>query len=310
MIVIPLGTSAGRPTPARHLPAVAVQTGKSVLLFDCGEGTQLRLVAASVRLGKVQAICITHLHGDHYFGLMGLLSTMSLARRTSPLVIAAPEALKQIMEEIPGARSQDLTFEVEYVTLPDSTDPTVVYKTPGFTVEAHPVDHGVPAFGYRLQENPKPGRLNVQRAHALGIADYADFKKLKRGEPVMGEGGQRVTPDMVLGPASPPRIFAYSGDTRPCEGVLRLAHAADMLMHEATFAEDLRHKAKDTGHSTARQAAEAAQKAGVRTLLLTHFSSRYRDVTPLLEEAQATFPATEVPQELHRYPVPADHPAS
>lgn len=305
MTIIPLGIGSAQPTLTRHTPATVVQHDHRLLLFDCGEGTQLRLAAARLRHSKIDAIFITHLHGDHYFGLMGLLNTMALCGRRSPLVVVGPEALMQVMGSVPGISPEELTFAMEYVPVTDTAGLDTVYESRNLLVRAHGVDHRVTAFGYRVEQKVRPGRLNVERAREWGVTTYESFRRLKSRKSVRGSGGQTVTPDMVLGPSAPTYSFAYSGDTQPCEGVLRLANGVDLLMHEATFAEDLAQKAADTKHSTGRQAAVCAREANAKKLLLTHFSSRYKTVELIEREAQEVFPAAEAARELYFYSLSA-----
>ena len=280
---------------------MALVLPERILLFDCGEGTQLRLRHAGLRLRRIEAIFITHLHGDHYFGLLGLLSTMALTRRTRSLVVVAPRELMRVMHLIPGVRDHELPFLVEYVSLPESLTHAVVFESDNYYVEARAVEHRTFTVGYRVQEKERPGRLNVARAQALGVTSVSDYRLLKRGKPVQGACGRTVTPDLVLEPLGPVRAFAYVTDTRPCEGAVILARKVTMLAHEATFTEALRHRAYDTGHSTAAQAAAIAKEAQAERLLLTHFSARYHDAATLVEEARAVFPATEEAKELQQY---------
>ncbi len=303
MIVVPLGTSSAAPTLTRHLSATAFVNQGYILLFDCGEGTQLRLQQCRLKHSRIEAIFITHLHGDHYFGLMGLLSSMALARRTARLVIVAPEALSRLVHLLPGIREEELPFPVEYVPLREGMAKAVVYDRPDLYVEARAVDHRVFSVGYRVQEKPRPPRIDAARARMLGVTDYTDFVALKRGQAVQGSHAQMVTPEEVLIPGSAPRAFAYVVDTRPCEGAVQLARNATLLMHEATFSEALRKRAHDTAHSTARQAAMVAKRAGARRLLLCHFSSRYRELDTLVAEARAVFEPAEAAEELRSYPL-------
>ncbi len=305
MIVVPLGTSAAAPTRMRHLSSMALINNGSILLFDCGEATQLRLMHGGLRHSRIAAIFITHLHGDHYFGLMGLLTTMALARRKAPLVVVGPEELMRVIHLLPGVRDHELTFPVDYIPLQESMSHALVYETRSYFVEARALDHRIFTVGYRVQEKVRPGRLDVDRARMLGVTNYADYQLLKQGREVRGEGGRTVPPDVVLESPQAPRAFAYVSDTRPCEGAVLLAKKATVLVHEATFAEALRQRAHETGHSTAAQAAAVAKRAGVIQLLLSHFSSRYKDVAPLVEEARAVFPATMAAEELRRYPLAA-----
>lgn len=301
--VIPLGTSSAIPTRERHLSGVALRHKSRLLLFDCGEGTQFQLVRAGLKRSRLDAIFVTHLHGDHYFGLMGLLSTLTLLRRTEPLTVVGPAEIATIVQALPGVRDGDLTFPLAYVALWDDLTHAVVFETKAFTVEARPLDHRVFTVGYRFQEKTRPGRLDVEQARALGATDYRHYRALKAGEAVTLGDGRVVRPEEVVGPPRPGVSFAYVSDTRPCEAGVTLARDADLLYHEATFAEDRKANAVTTGHATAREAAGVARRAGAKKLILGHFSARYKDVSPLVEEARAVFQNTEAAEELKRYKI-------
>ncbi len=300
MKLVPLGTSAASLAHGRHPASLALVREGQILLFDCGDGTLSRLISATLNHGKIAAIFISHLHGDHYLGLFGLLNAMSRRDRSAPLVVVAPKLLSQVMAQLPGVRARDLTFPVELVATEEAIAQPVVYQTRAYKVEARQMDHGTAfAVGYRLEEHVRPGRLDVASAMELGITGFRDFWRLKNGESVHNADGRLVTPDMVLGPPPPVQIFAYTGDTRPCRGAIQLAQDATLFVHDATFADEHRRKAELTGHSTAVQAAKVAQEAGVSRLLLTHFSARYKDLALLVNQARQVFPETEAARELH-----------
>ncbi len=303
--IIPLGTGAAIPAHGRHLSACALRREGRVLLFDCGEGTQFQLLRAGVKRSRIEAVFITHLHGDHLYGLPGVLTTAALLERTEPLTIAGPAGLRAILESLPGLENDWLPFEVRYVVLEEGFEHDVVYETAAFTVEARPLEHRVFAVGFRLEERPRPGRVDAAKAEALGVAG-AEIGRLVRGEAVTTAGGRTVQPEEVVGPERPGAAFAYCLDTRPCDGGRRLAEGADVLLHEATFGEEHRERAAETGHSTARQAAEVARDAGAGRLLLTHFSARYEDAAPLVAQARSVFQNTEAARELEAYRVTRD----
>ncbi len=298
--VIPLGTASAIPTRERHPSAVALVRKGRILLFDCGEGTQMRLLEAGLKPTRIDVVCITHLHGDHFFGLMGLLSTLSLMDRVAPMTIVAPVGLAGVVYDMPGLNMDWLDYDVTFVELPDTMQREVVYEDVDFFVEARPLEHRTFAAGYRFEEYPKSGHLDPDRARELGVTEYADFRALKRGEAVAVDG-RVVSPDEVVGPERPGRSFAYVTDTSPCENGRVLARNADLMYHDATFTEAHRKRALETAHSTARGAADVARRAGAGRLLLGHFSARYTDTNGLLEEGQAVFQNTEVAEELKRY---------
>lgn len=298
MRVIPLGTSSGKPTLKRCVSALAVARESEWLLFDCGEGAQMQIARAGLTTSRLVAVFITHLHGDHFNGLPGLLSTMGLDRRTRDLGLTGPRGIRDYLDMLERLRVVFLTYPVEireFKTLPDSC---VVYETTEYTVTALSLDHRVFALGYRIDERPRPGRFNVERARELGVPEGPLWGRLQAGQEVRVADGGIVRPADVLGPVRPGKSVAYCLDTRPCGNSLKLARGVDLLIHEATYTEEFAAEAQQYGHSTAAQAARTARDAGARRLLITHFSSRYPDATPLLEEARAIFPDTILAEDL------------
>lgn len=299
--IIPLGTASAVPTGGRHLSALAVERKGRILLFDCGEGTQYRLMDAGLSRTRVDAIFVTHLHGDHCYGLPGLLSTLALQQRTEPVTLVVPEGGRAMLAAMPGIAIDDLPFSLHSTEVAPSFTEAEVYATDELTVEARPLDHGDFAMGFRLEERTRPGRLDPERAQELGVPEGPAFGRLKAGEPVTVDDGTTVRPEQVLGPPRPGVSLAYVTDTRPCEGGRALADDVDLLYHDATFTDALHARAVETGHSTAREAAEVARDADVGRLLLGHVSARYDDPTPLEVEASAVFSASSVAEELRRY---------
>ena len=301
--VIPLGVGSAVPTRTRHLAATLLRRDGKMVLFDCGEGTQLQLVRGGLTRGTLSAICITHLHGDHVFGLPGLVTTLALLERTDPLLIVGPTGLREMLHAMPGIRTDGLPFEVTYRELADGFEHEVVYEDEHVTIEARPIEHRVFCAGFRYQERTRPGSLDGEGARAAGITEGWQFEALKRREAVTLDDGTLVSPDGLVGPERPGAAFAYVLDTVPCEGGRLLARDADLLLHEATFTDEHAARAAEVGHSTARQAAQVARDAGAKRLLLTHFSARYADTGLLVDEARQVFPATEAAEELARYEV-------
>ena len=299
--VIPLGTASALPTEDRHLSSVAVERKGRILLFDCGEGTQYRLLHADLNRARVDAIFITHLHGDHCYGLPGLLSTLALQQRSDPMTLVVPPGGRAMLEAIPGGGPDEVPFPLRIREMGADLTHAVVYDTDEVAVEARPLDHRTFAMGFRLEERARPGRFDPEAARALGVPEGPAFGQLQDGEAVTAVDGTTVQPDQVLGPPRPGISFAYVTDTRPCDGGRALAADADLLYHDATFADAHEERAETTGHSTARQAATVAQDAGARRLLLGHLSARYPDPTPLGREAQEVFSGAEVAEELRRY---------
>jgi ribonuclease Z len=288
-----LGTSGSMPTPERSSSCVAVRMGRGVILLDCGEGTQRQMVAAHIGFSRVKLIFITHIHGDHILGTPGLLQSMTLQRREEPLDIYGPRGTHAFLQGV----SNTLGGPGFPVTVHEITEPGVVYNSRGFRVEACRAEHRLEAWSYAIMESPRPGRFHPEKAHALGVPEGVLWKRLQGGEDVE-VGGDIVASREVCDFPRPGRRIVYSGDTKPSENVINLAQGADLLIHEATFNDDLAERALEDGHSTVSQAAEVAKKADVKRLILTHISSRYGDPTPLLEAAQRTFPKTTIAADL------------
>ncbi|MEM8598906.1 MAG: ribonuclease Z [Bacteroidota bacterium] len=298
--VIPLGTASAIPTRGRHLSATALRREGEMLLFDCGEGTQFRLLEGGLKRSRLDAVFLTHFHGDHLYGLFGLLTTMALLGRTDALTVVAPEGLPTILDAVPGLQPHQLPYPIRHVGLAPGFGHAVVFDAPDYYVEARPIEHRVFAAGYRFQEKVRPGKVDGEKAQALGFAENWQFEAVKSGTPVT-INGRTVQPEEVVGPTRPGVSFAYVLDTVPCAAGRRLAEGVDLLLHEATFTEDAAERAEETGHSTARQAATIAKQADADQLLLTHFSARYTDPQPLVDEARAVFPNTAAAEELRAY---------
>ncbi len=288
-----LGTAGSVPSARRGLPAVLIRRGGDRLLFDCGEGTQRQLLR-SVGLLDLDTVFITHFHADHWLGLPGMLKSFALRERTEPLTVYGPRGLGELMG----------VMRVIYGRLPyklniEELEPAQTVERDGYLIAAIPVRHkGDGAFGYALVEAARPGHLDAALAEKLGVKPGPDFGRLQRGETVAG-----VSPEQVMGPTREGRKVVLSGDTAPCEALALAAHQADLLVHEATFTEDERERARMTQHSTASQAATLARDAEVRLLALTHFSSRYAG-GELREEARAVFADTEAPRDFDTIEVP------
>ena len=294
-----IGTAASVPTAARGTAATLIARGGDRFLIDCGEGTQRQLLRSGLGLVELDQILITHLHGDHYLGLPGLLKTYGLRGRTRPVHLAGPRGLAKLLEVLRPVIGRT-PFPLEVTELGPGGVP---WRTDGARIEAFATSHGVPSVGYALIEEDRPGMFDVAAARALGVPAGPMFGRLQRGETVEVEGGGTVRPEQVLGEARHGRRVVLSGDTEPCAGTVQAAHGADLLVHEATFCEDERDRARETHHSTAREAAEVAATAGVGLLALTHVSSRFmpRDIR---EEARAVFAETVVPRDFDQVELP------
>jgi ribonuclease Z len=290
--VVFVGTAGSAPTARRGLPATLVRRGGDRLLFDCGEGTQRQLLR-SVGLLELEEIFISHFHADHFLGLPGLLKTFGLRGREQPLSIYGPPGLGGMYRALAPVMGRT-AFEVRIHEL----EPNEHLRRDGYLIAAYQVDHRVSAYGYALIEEERPGRFDESRARELGVEPGPDFGKLQRGEPV-GE----VTPDQVLGEPRRGRKVVITGDTAPCDMTAAVAHGADLLIHEATFSIEEADRARETGHSTARGAAELALAAEVKLLALTHLSQRYAG-RELRDEAREVFEDTIVPRDFDRVEIP------
>jgi ribonuclease Z len=287
------GTGGSVPSPRRGLPAILMRRGGDRLLFDCGEGTQRQLMR-SVGLTDVGCVFITHFHADHWLGLPGMLKSFALREREQPLAIYGPPGLQRMMEATYFIYGR-LPYELRVTELDSADDVTF----DGYTVAPVRVSHRTNnAYGYAIVEDPRPGHLDPELAERLGVKPGPDFGRLTRGETVAG-----VSPEQVMGPSREGRKIVISGDTSPCEMLAIVSHEADLLVHEATFAEEERERARQTGHSTARQAAQVALDAQARLLALTHISSRYPG-GDLRDDARAVFAATEAPRDFDTIDIP------
>lgn len=295
-----LGTGGAIPTLRRNLPAVALQREGDIFLFDCGEGTQVQLIRASLSPGKLSAIFLSHLHGDHVTGLPGLLMTMMHQAREKPLFIFGPPGTKEYLNLI----RKCLGFNPPYLLDIREISEGRVYSGSGFWVEAVGVDHKPHTFAFSLEEEPRPGRFFPDKAKELGVPKGPLFGKLQRGETLTLEGGEVITPSMVMGPSRKGRKFVYVTDTRPCPQIIELAKEADFLIHEGMFASDMEEEARLKGHSTISQAARIAVEAKVKKLVITHISSRYRQINELLDEARAIFPHAIIGRDLMEFEIP------
>ena len=293
--IVFLGTGAAVPSRDRSLPSLAIQADGRILLFDVGEGAQHRMLQAGLSPLKVVAVFITHLHGDHVFGLPGLLQTMAMMGREEPLTIYGPPGLKGFVEaalELSSRSPSNPRFKVKLILGED-----LRYDSEDYVVESFPVEHSPGSLGYVFRERDKPGRVNLDRLRKLGLEPGPYLRVLKGGRPVR-VSGKLVKPEDVLGPPRRGRVVVYTGDTLPSERVVEVSRGADVLIHEATFTHELADEAHEKGHATAKEAAETALKAGVSLLILTHISARYRDPSQLYVEASRIFPFTLVAHDL------------
>ena len=286
------GTGGSVPTARRGLPALLVRRGGDRILFDCGEGTQRQLVG-SVGLTDLTEIFLTHFHSDHWLGLPGMLKTFDLRGRDRPLVINGPPGLQALIALVVRMGGR-VSYPLHVVELGPHDELT----RDGYRIATVPVSHRGSAYGYVISEDPRPGVFNPGTAQRLGLIPGPEFGRVQRGETIRG-----IAPEQVLGPTRSGRKLVLSGDTAPCEALAIAAHDADLLVHEATFAEEERDRARETGHSTAGQAATLARDAGVGLLALNHVSTRH-PLRLLREEARAIFPPTVIPRDFDTVEIP------
>jgi ribonuclease Z len=286
-----LGSSSAVPTSERFPSAHLVQAGERFFLIDCGEGTQIQLRRFKIRFGKINHILISHTHGDHVFGLFGLISTLSLLNRTTDLHIYAHPKLKEILDgHLKFFHDAGLPFNIIYHFL-NSKKASVIYEDDQISVTAVSLKHRIASKGFIFREKPKP--LNV-RKEMIGYHQISlkDILKIKNGEDFISKEGKLIPNAQLTRPPFKPRAYAYCSDTAYSEKLIPHLQEIDLLYHEATYGNELAHRAKETAHSTAKQAAEIARKAGVQKLIIGHFSARYKNIEPLLEEAREIFPDT------------------
>jgi ribonuclease Z len=290
-----LGNNSAIPAHDRNQTSQLLQMDSQYVLIDCGEGTQMQLSKVNIRLGRIKTVLISHLHGDHYFGLIGLISTMHLFHRDQRLTIYAPPELEKIIHLQLQASKTELHFDLEFVPL-DHEGIKTIMEDDQFTIEAFPLDHGIKCYGFLIKEKPKQWRINKAR-QPKGIL-IQEILKLKGGENVLNDDGtiKYSLKEFAL-PPRPSRSYAYCSDTKYNEEIVPYIRDVDLLYHEATFASDMKDRAEMTHHSTAAEAAEIARFAQAKKLVLGHYSTRYKDLTPLLSEAREIFEETYLSQE-------------
>jgi len=276
-----------------------------VWLFDCGEGTQHQLQRTPLKISQISRIFITHLHGDHLFGLMGLLATCGLAGQAQEIHLYGPDGLEEYVRTCARISRTTLSETLNIHTI----EPGLLYRDDNFSITCQPLKHRIPAFGFRVTESDRPGKFDVEKAQALGIPSGPLFGRLKNGEILKLADGSVVYGRDLNGPTVEGRSIVYCTDTMYCESAVALADHADVLIHEATFAEQDEHLAVQSMHSTTTMAARVASEAQVHQLLLTHFSPRYTKESPvtpdeLLAQSRAIFPRTDLARDFMTFDVP------
>jgi ribonuclease Z len=283
-----LGTAAARPTVGRNVSSLVVQREGELMMFDCGEGTQRQMMRYATGF-DIDDIFFSHLHADHFLGVMGLLRTMGLQDRAEPITLWTPAGTESLLRAAVEIGMDRVPFDVVIRGI----EPDQPIERADYRIVAFRAKHKGRSLGYAIVEHERLGRFDPDAAHRMGIPEGPLWGKLHRGEAVQLDD-RIVRPEEIVGPPRPGRRVVYSGDTRPSTRVKEAATNADLLIHEATFASDESDRAAATGHSTARQAAALARDAGVHRLILTHFSPRYADDPRMLErEARAVFAETQ-----------------
>jgi len=284
-----LGTGASVPSRDRSLPCVAVRQGRSISLFDCGEGSQRQLMISPMSFMKVDRIFITHLHGDHILGLPGLLQTMGMSGRKDPVTVFGPKGTAKALGDMMNACEGELEYELEIRELDGGEE----FDFDGFKVTSFATVHNTPSVGYVYREDDRPGTFHRDKAEKLGLEPGEDFARLQAGETVKG-----VQPEQVIGPSKPGCSLVYTGDTIPCDEVKEASVGVDVLIHESTYVDEDSELAKLHFHSTAKAAAEIAAECKVGMLALIHISNRYGDAELPLAEAKMYFENTIAPSDM------------
>ncbi len=293
-----IGTGGSWPTPGRGLPSVAVQIDELINLFDCGEGSQKQLMKSKISFMSIDNVFLTHFHGDHFLGLIGMVQSMSFNNREKPLNVYGPRGAMRILSAALNVGYYRPKFEIRIGEL----DFNSTYDFGKFTITTLKNDHTVPAMSYRIEE-PDLTRIDKEKSDKLGIPP----RKLEelRNNGTISVKGKTFTLDQVSGGIRPGRKIVYTGDTRPIAEMPQFAHGVDVLIHETTTDSSLEPKVNEFGHSSSRQAAEIAKEAGVGKFFLYHYSPRYETVDSLLEEAKKIFPDSVASHELMEFDIPA-----
>src|SRR5437667_11295858 len=291
-----LGTSAARPTVERNVSALALVREGETLLFECGEGTQRQMLRYGVSFA-LSEIFFTHFHADHFLGVIGLIRTLGLQARAELITLYGPRGAKKLRGQAIQLGVERVPFEVEIreVKAGDTVESRGRGKGEEYAILVFATEHGGGSVGYALKERERRGRFDAEKAKAAGIPEGPLWGKLSKGEPIELAHGRKLTAEGFVGPKRPGRLVVFTGDTRPCASVVDAAQGADLLIHEATFGEEEKDRAKETGHSTAREAAQVALAAHDKRLVLSHVSARYSiSAEELVQEARTVFPQTAV----------------
>lgn len=290
-----LGCGSALPAKGRNPSAQLIRTESDTVLMDCGEGTQLRMRQEGLKLQSIDVICISHMHGDHYLGLTGLLSSSNLLGRVKPLTIIGPEGLKEMLDMHARHAQSRFRFPIQYVVT-QNNESTEVYRSKGLTIRSVPLLHKIPTTGFIFREQCRKRKLIAERLQEYDVPVKVRAA-LARGEDYVADDGTIIPNGELTMAPKPPGAYAYCSDTAYLPELYKEMEGVDLLYHEATFLELDAQRAKQTRHSTAIQAAQVAKDAEVKHLLLGHYSARYRDLEPLLQEARSVFPMSTLGEE-------------
>lgn len=292
-----LGYNSAIPTVKSSPTAQFLEIAERCFLIDCGEGTQVQLRKAKAKFSKIDHIFISHLHGDHCFGLAGLISSFQLLGRDKPLHIYAPLGMKELLETVLRITQTNKAFDLVYHEL-NNNKSELVYEDNRVEVYTIPLDHRIYCNGYLFREKPKERHLNIDEIKKYPEIEVCDYHNIKKGKDFILRDGYVIKNELLTTPPEPSVSYAFCSDTRYLESVIPIIKGVDVLYHESTFLEDKKDLAYYTGHSTALEAATIAQKAGVKKLILGHFSNRYTEYDVFLQEAKCVFENVELPQQL------------
>lgn len=290
-----LGCGSALPT-TRHFPtSQIVNVRDKLFMIDCGEGAQLQFRKSHLKFSRLNHIFISHLHGDHCFGLLGLISTLNLLGRTAELHIHSPKGLETLLTPMLNFFNRQMTYKVLFHEF-DTKEPTLIYEDRSLTVSTIPLCHRMPCCGFLFVEKQRPNHIIREMVDFYQVPVY-ELNRIKNGADYVTPEGKTVPNHLLTRPSAPSRSYAYCSDTIPLPSIVEQIKGVDLLFHEATFANEDAPRAKETFHTTAAQAAEVARSAGVKKLLIGHFSARYEDESMLLQEASAIFPDTQLAKE-------------
>ena len=283
-----LGCGSALPTLQHNASSQVVEIRGKMFMVDCAEGTQTQLRRSKINFQRLQAVFISHLHGDHCFGLIGMISTFGLMGRTAPLSLYGPKELGPVLDMLITTFCDSLSFEVVFLPV-DTKTRAVVYEDRSLTVETIPLQHRVPCAGYLFREKPTLPHIRRDMIDFYGIP-FSQINNIKAGADWVAEDGEAIANARLVTPADKPRSYAYCSDTRYVPDLWKEVEGVDVLYHESTYASDYADRARMYFHSTAKEAAEVAKEAHVGKLLLGHYSARYNDESKILKEARAVFP--------------------